>query len=269
MFDWWHYDDKNRFRIPKTIRQSLDRATQITQMGSLKSGKLESHALDFPMDRKDLDDAGLMMTMQSAADMTAQLMGLAHEKNVVDQMLTAAGAGTDINVNGAGIDILKTLDAAVIELARKAKLGSKFTIKALLGPYAEMRLRAAAAVLNRYKTSAAGKGISPTAASIMEMVMGNVQSQTVMSILDAAPEGSPTESVDFLVGDALVLFVSTDAPTQLDPSFMKTFRMRGNFMVPGYYTRDDGRVEVVKFDDMYMPTVTNSIAVTRLNIKDT
>ena len=46
----------------------------------------------------------------------------------------------------------------------------------------------------------------------------------------------------------MLVFARLQNPTRRDPSFMKTFRLMGNYMVPGSYVRDDGRVEVAKFD---------------------
>jgi hypothetical protein len=47
---------------------------------------------------------------------------------------------------------------------------------------------------------------------------------------------------------------------------MKTFRLMNKFMVPGSYMRDDGRVEVAKFDWSEDVKVTNSAACVRLNV---
>ena len=47
---------------------------------------------------------------------------------------------------------------------------------------------------------------------------------------------------------------------------MKTFRLMNKFMVPEFYMRDDGRVEVAKFDWSEDVRVTNSAAVRRLNV---
>ncbi len=46
----------------------------------------------------------------------------------------------------------------------------------------------------------------------------------------------------------MLIFARKAQPTRRDPSFMKTFRLMNQFMVPGSYMRDDGRVEVAKFD---------------------
>jgi hypothetical protein len=50
---------------------------------------------------------------------------------------------------------------------------------------------------------------------------------------------------------------------------MKSFRLMGKYMVPSSYMRDDGRVEVAKFDWSEDVRVTNSAAVKRLNVSAT
>ena len=84
-------------------------------------------------------------------------------------------------------------------------------------------------------------------------------------IYDSAPEGK-AESVYFLLDSTVLVFARKDAPSRRDPSFMKTFRLMNQFMVPGSYMRDDGRVEVAKFDWSEDVKVTNSAACVRMNV---
>jgi len=84
-------------------------------------------------------------------------------------------------------------------------------------------------------------------------------------IYDTAPEGKD-ESISFLLDSTILIFARKTAPSRRDPSFMKTFRLMNKFMVPGSYVRDDGRVEVAKFDWSEDVQVTNSAACVRLNV---
>ena len=68
---------------------------------------------------------------------------------------------------------------------------------------------------------------------------------------------------------SVLVFARRPNPTRRDPSFMKTFRLMGKYMVPSSYMRDDGRVEVAKFDWSEDVRVTNSAAVKRLNVSAT
>ncbi len=84
-------------------------------------------------------------------------------------------------------------------------------------------------------------------------------------IYDEAPEGKD-EDIRFLLDSTVLVFARKEAPTRRDPSFMKTFRLMNQYMVPGSYARDDGRVEVAKFDWSEDIQVTNSAACVRMNV---
>ena len=80
------------------------------------------------------------------------------------------------------------------------------------------------------------------------------------------PEGGVGQ---LLLDTAVLIFARKEVPSRRDPSFMKTFRLMNKFMVPGSYMRDDGRVEVAKFDWSEDVKVTNSAACVRLNVSAT
>ena len=69
-----------------------------------------------------------------------------------------------------------------------------------------------------------------------------------------------------MLDNVVLIFARKPSPTRRDPSFMKTFRLMDKWMVPGSYMRDDGRVEVAKFDWSEDVQVTNAPAAVRLNI---
>lgn len=84
-------------------------------------------------------------------------------------------------------------------------------------------------------------------------------------VADSAAEGL-SDDVNFLLDSTVLVFARMEQPTRRDPSFMKTFRLMNQFMVPGSYLREDGRVEVAKFDWSEDVQVTNASAVARLNV---
>jgi hypothetical protein len=84
-------------------------------------------------------------------------------------------------------------------------------------------------------------------------------------VYDTAPEGKDAVPA-FLLDSTVLVFARKEQPSRLDPSFMKTFRLANKYMVPGAYTRDDGRVEVAKFDWSEDVKVTNSAAAVRYNV---
>ena len=105
----------------------------------------------------------------------------------------------------------------------------------------------------------------PTEDSAGQMFIGTPNVKTSYMIYDTAPEGKD-EDISFLLDSTVLVFARKQAPSRRDPSFMKTFRLMNKFMVPGSYMRDDGRVEVAKFDWSEDVQVTNSQACVRMNV---
>ena len=105
--------------------------------------------------------------------------------------------------------------------------------------------------------------ITPDTAS--SLLMGGPEVRVSFMVNDTANEGQDA-SMQFLLDNNVLIFARMASPSRRDPSFMKTFRLRDNFMVPGSYLRDDGRVEVAKFDWSEDIKVTNAPAGKRLAV---
>jgi hypothetical protein len=86
-------------------------------------------------------------------------------------------------------------------------------------------------------------------------------------VYDDAAEGVAA-SMKFVLDNSCLIFARKPQPTRRDPSFMKTFRLTGHFMVPGSYQREDGRAEVAKYDWSEDIKVTNSPAAKLLTPSD-
>ncbi len=82
-------------------------------------------------------------------------------------------------------------------------------------------------------------------------------------VQDTAAEGV-AENISFILDKKVLVFAGNETPTTLDPSFMKTFRLMGQWMVPGAYPTEDGRGEVLKMDWSEDVQVTNSAAAAEL-----
>lgn len=265
-FRYWTFDEKNRFHIPNTRRAIGGGATQLKLSGTETNGVLVPNALDYPIDQfEQLAEDGLMVSMQEGADFCAQIGGLAHEKEVIDLALASAGAGTDLSIATSGIDLADEVDQSLIAVAKAAKAGSLMNLRILWGPTAFRRFKNHSSVKGRFVSGGKKEMVNPTIADVMSLLIGNPQSEMAMTVQDSAEEGI-AEDIDFLLDDSLIIFAAMESPTRHDPSFMKTFRLRNQFMVPGSYPSADGRQEVAKFDWYALPKVTNSSAVVRLNI---
>jgi hypothetical protein len=267
------YSEKHRFHIPDTLRTLGGRASELRFDVSDATYNCEPHALDFPVDNlEQLEESGLENMLREGATSVAEVAALAHEKTVIDAALAAVGAGTGKTWN-ASADPVADIDDTILSVIKAAKYGSLMGVGVLFGATAWKIFKNQAAVRGRFVvgngSAKSGLGLAvPTEASAGQMFLGTPEVRTSYMIYDAAAEGI-AESVHFLLDNAVLVFARKSQPTRRDPSFMKTFRLMGQYMVPGSYTRDDGRVEVAKFDWSEDVKVTNSAACVRLNISAT
>lgn len=263
------YTEKNRFRIPNTLRTLGGRATELRFEATDATFNCEPHALDYPVDNlEQLEAEGLEDTLREGAVAVAEVAALAHEKDVIDKALVAVGAGTNKTWNSSA-DPVKDVDDAILSVIKKCGYGSLMGVGVLYGATAWSVFKNAAAVRNRFivgKGSGGGLGLAvPTEDSAGQLFLGTPAVRTSYMVFDNAPEGKDAD-LNFVLDNVVLIFARKSNPTRRDPSFMKTFRLMNKWMVPGSYVRDDGRVEVAKFDWSEDVQVTNSAVAVRLNI---
>lgn len=244
------YTAQNRFKVPDTKRAVGGRAVELAFAASDGTFDCAPHAIDVPVDLlEQAAQEDLELAMQEAADLAAEAGGLDHEKTVVDQAL--ADAGTKVTqAMGADVDPIAFLDEKVLQVVKMAGYGSLMGIRIVSGPGAHLVLKNHPKVTNKFIVSG-NNGPAPLAAitenEISQLLIAKPSVKTSMMVYDAAAAGKAAD-LQFLMDRKILIFAARENPTRRDPSFMKTFRLRGKFMVPGTYPRDDGRVEVAKFD---------------------
>lgn len=263
------YTEKHRFRIPATLRTLGGRASELRFEVSDATFNCEPHALDYPVDNlEQLEAEGLENMLREGAVAVAEVAALSHEKSVIDLALEAVGAGTGLTWNDAA-DPVADIDDTILDVIKACKYGSLMNIGVLFGASAWNVFKNQAKVRGRFVVGSgakAGVGLAvPTQSNAGEMFIGNPEVRTSYMVFDDAPEGI-AESAKFLLDNAVLVFARKAQPTRRDPSFMKTFRLMNRFMVPGSYQRDDGRVEVAKFDWSEDIQVSNSAAAKRINV---
>jgi hypothetical protein len=267
------YSEKHRFHIPETLRTLGGRASELRFDVTDATYNCEPHALDFPVDNlEQLEESGLENMLREGATSVAEVAALAHEKTVIDAALAAVGAGTSKTWNSSA-DPVSDIDDTILTVIKAAKYGSLMGVGVLFGATAWKIFKNQPAVRGRFVVgngnAEAGLGLAvPTEGSAGQMFLGTPEVRTSYMIYDPLPEGMAANPA-FLLDSTVLIFARRNQPTRRDPSFMKTFRLMGQYMVPGSYTRDDGRVEVAKFDWSEDVKVTNSAACVRLNISAT
>ncbi len=262
------YTEKNRFRIPETKRGLGGRATMLQFDAQDQTFNCTPHALDYAVDRLEQvgndEDA-----VKEASVAVAEVAMLAHEKAVIDAALTAAGSGTNSNFTSSSVDPVAILDAEILTVLKAAKYGSAMGIRVVFGATAFSRFRNNANVRGRFVAGTQAKGaapgiVTPQISDVGSLLLGGPKAEVSFMVYDNAAEGL-AESIQFMLDTAILIFACKDTPTRRDPSFMKTFRLMGNWMVPKSYVRDDNRVDVLGFDWSEDIKVTNSAAVSRIN----
>lgn len=265
------YTEKDRFRIPSTLRSIGGRATELRFEVNDETFNCEPHALDYPVDNLEkLESEDLENALREGAVAVAEVAALAHEKSVIDAALAAAGAGV-AKVWGDAADPVTDIDAAILDVIKAAKYGSLMGVGVLFGAAAWVLFKNQERVRGRFVIGNGGKGGNlavPSEDNAGQLFVGTPQVRTSYMVFDNAAPGV-AEDVKFLLDTTVLVFARRPNPTRRDPSFMKTFRLMGKYMVPSSYIRDDGRVEVAKFDWSEDVRVTNSAAVKRLNVSAT
>ncbi len=263
------YSEKNRFRLPKTERAIGGRATEIGFSASDLDYNCAPHALDYPIDMlEQLEAETLESMLMEGSQIVSEVAGLVHEKTVIDAAIAAAGAGTALAI-GSSDDIIDQLDGDILTVLKAAKYGALMSVGIVFGASIWKAIKNHVSVRNRFTISGSSKPASPlatlTAGDFGQLLLGQPEIKASFMVYDDAPEGLAAD-VKFVMDKSLLVFARHPNPTRRDPSFMKTFRLMGKYMVPGTYVREDGRVEVAKFDWSEDVKVTNSAAVVRRTI---
>jgi hypothetical protein len=263
------YTAKNRFALPDTRRAVGGRATEIGWSAADGTYNCAPNALDVPVDvLEEMESEPLESMLREAAVMAAEIGGLAHEKNVID---TAVAGLTPVPTSfGANADPINILDGVILDVIKAAKYGSLMGVRVLFGSGAFKGLKNHPLVRGRFVVGGgAAKSALPLASvneeEISNLLIGQPKTRTSFMVYDAAKEGV-AEDIRFILDNSIIVYACKDAPTRRDPSFMKTFRLMNQWMVPGTYMRDDGRVEVAKFDWSEDVKVTNSAAARLLAV---
>lgn len=257
------YDEKTRFKIPETLRALGGTATTLQFAKTDQNYDCEPHALDVPLDNIEIDEAEGEDLLMEAADESAALGGMAHEARVLDTALAAVSAtGSRGNWTSSSVDPVDELNEAIQAVYLASGGYPSIEVGIGMDPSA-LRLFFANVKVKGYFPGA--KDIAPTIENIQRLLIGKTNVQTSWLAVDTAAEGI-TPSMSFKLSSKVLIFARSTSPTRRDPSFMKTFRPRGRWMVPGVYQKEDGRGQVVKMDWAEDVVVANSTAARRYDI---
>lgn len=261
-FHYKKYTGANRFRVPHTVRQPGSPVTKLGFAADDASLVLTPNALDFPIPNADgLNDSELTYSIQEGQSILADAAGLSHEEQVVSKAtVTLTGSAVQKDFADDAVDPIAYLDSVIGAVKKASRNGAP--IKLLWGWEAFRKFRANKNVKGRFIVGAGRNSvgtISPTIGDVGGLLINNPECQLSEFVIDRSMPGQE-ESIEFLLAEAVIVFASNDTPNRMDPSFMKTFALMGNFFKPGQYTTEDQRDQVLKMDWITSVEVTNSAA---------
>jgi hypothetical protein len=253
---------------PETSRAIGGRATVLSFDATDATYNCQPNALDYPIDfLEQIEEASLTNALMEGATIVAEVAALVHERNVINTAVAATtGAAVAKTWSGSsGSDPIDDIDGEILNVIKAARYGSLMGVGVLFGASAWRIFKNATNVRSRFV--AAGDNAIPnvTSADATKLFVANPEVRTSYMVVDTSKEGL-TPSISFLLDTSVLVFARLENPTRRDPSFMKTFRLMGNYMVPGSYLRDDGRVEVAKFDWSEAVAITNQTAAQLITV---
>lgn len=262
------WDAKHRYKRPKTVKVPGQPATMLGFEATDPTYRLTPHALDFPIpNAKGMSDEMLLHHAMYGTSLLADSSALDHEGEVIDLAIATVGNGTNSNFASDAVDPVKVLNDAILSVMKLAKNGAG--IKVLFGATGFLNFISNVNVRGRVTAGKAGAKngnglVNIGIEDVSALLFGNPKCELAMMVQDTAAEGK-AESIDFMLGTAILIFASNDAPNTFDASFMKTFVPMKGFMVPGTYTTTDERDDVLKMDWSMQVIATNSPACVRIN----
>jgi len=267
------YSEKDRFFVPDVRRAIGGRAVQLQFNATDATYNCTPRAIDYPIDNLEaLEEAALEGALQEGARAIAEVAALAHELDVVNKAVAGIPGGQQFTMDttSSSTDCVQLLDNAILSVIKAAKYGSAMGVGIIFGATAFQKYRNHVSVRSRYVvgggSSKAGPSIiTPGVNDVSTLQIGNPEARVSFMVYDSAGEGL-APSINFVLDSKIIVFARVPNPTRRDPSFMKTFRLENQYMVPGSYVRDDGRVEVAKFDWSEDIQLTNSVAAQMANV---
>jgi hypothetical protein len=239
------YGKANRFKLPETLRGLGGRATQLAFDRTDKEYNCAPHALDVPLDDIEIDEEQGENLLMEAADESASLGGMAHEKGVIDLAVSSATPVANAGVlSSPDFDPVAKWNELIIAVYLAVGGGSKMEIGIVIDPMTVVAFFANKMVKGYFPGI---DTIAPTLDNMKKLFVGNTNTKISFLATDVEPAGKAARMA-FALTSKVLIFARNGNPTRRDPSFMKTFRVRNRWMTPGTYRREDERGEVVKMD---------------------
>lgn len=256
------YDEKTRFKIPETLRSLGGDATRLQFAKTDQDFNCDPHALDTPLDNIEIEESEGEDLLMEAADESAALGGMSHEARVIQMALDNLDVTGGVGAWSGASNPVTELNNLIKEVYLAAGGYPTIEVGIALDPTALITFFDNDDVKSYFPGA---DSIAPNIENLKRLLIGKTNVQTSWLAIDTAAEGKDLD-MEFKLNSTVLVFARSSSPTRRDPSFMKTFRPRGRWMVPGTYDKQDGRGKVVKMDWAEDVVIANAIAAKRITI---
>lgn len=254
------FDAKHRYKIPETKYVPGEPATRIGFTATDAAVRLQPRALDHPLTdlEQDASDEALRNAFEEGIELLSDAAELSREVEVLDAAIAATSLGANINFESDSVNPVKELDKKILSVLKLARNGAQ--VRIAMGTTAWLHIKNNPLIRGQISDSKEVR--TPSLEQFRGMLIGNPEVAVSMMVKDVGKEGKAA-SFDWVLDDTILVFACNPQPTRMDPSFMKTFRLRNKWMRPDSYEFEDRRGEAVKMDWCGLPAVTNSPAALR------
>ena len=256
------FSDKDAFQVYDTSRAVGGKALRIEFNAADGDFNCAANALELPIDDQEREKAGDAQTaLEEAKTRTLVISGaLAREKKVFDLVKAQVSAAATWNHAGSD-DPIDAIDAQIAAIATDTGLMPN---RMVIGLAAWRYLKNNSAVLGRHSpTSAKGVDLAGFAAMLL-----NPQIEVRVGVMsyDANKAGKAASKAN-VAGSEIFIFHGSDAPTQYDPGFAKTFSIGANSVEDVRMYRDEGcRSDILAVDWSEDVKVVSTLCARRITV---
>jgi hypothetical protein len=269
-FEYQAYAAGDTITIPNTLTAINDPiGARIGYGGTKVTGTLDVHraTTDVFYTGPRVTDADLLMKLENQARASAQMLVQGRAKRVIDAAMTAAGAGTGINVASTSTNAVDLVQQAIETVMLKSQ--NVGNIRVLFGTTAFRKFANHVSVQGRLNGGATRKDPStPSEQQLADLLGYGVEVRQSRAMFNSANIGqTPVET--FTLADSILVASVSPAPNTLDPSALKLFVGYGdNDFIPKYRLAhgNDAEFEEATWGWSEKVIVANSAAIARLNI---
>lgn len=257
------YNDKNAFLVQATDRAIGGPANRITFAASDSTYNCMPQALEITIDDAEREKAtgGASLDEAKIRTLISQCI-ISHENKV---MAIAAAGVTAVasrgNWSDADVSPIDQLDEQIEAIGTAVGM---LPNRILIGIGAWRKLKNHPKVLSRANVTK-DQGVAFEA--MLGMLLNPAMQGRIGVLSKDSTKLGGTKSATNIVGSEVYIFIGQDAPSEYDPSFMKTFRTRaGGVDVVRTYREETNRSDVHAVDWSEDVQITGSACVRRLTI---